>query len=136
MRRTIVLLAICAATVTAAGTASASPTASIVIRHQTRGCHTWSADGAKFSARQRLVVRPTTTLTFTDNDLMPQRLIQLSGPKVKLVSPAMHKPGAHASVRLVAKGTYVFGTKPGEDYMKGVVTKGADNVLKLTVVVR
>jgi hypothetical protein len=30
-------------------------------------------------------------------------------------------------------GTYVFGTKPGEDYMKGVVTTGNDNVLRMKV---
>lgn len=137
MRRFIVLLAISAATVTAlAATAAASNNASILIRHQAKGCHAWSANGAPYGARQKLVVRPATTLTFTDNDVMPHHLIQLSGPKAKLVTPAMNKAGAHASVKLMKKGTYVFGTKAGEDWVKGIVTKGADNVLRLTVIVR
>ena len=33
-------------------------------------------------------------------------------------------------------GTYVFKTKPGEDYMAGFKTVGEDNVLTLTVKVR
>jgi len=137
MRRFIALLAISAATVTAlAATASASNTANILIRHQKVGCHAWSANGAPFSATQKLVVKPTTTLTFTNNDVMPHQLIQLSGPKVKLLAPGMNKPSAHAFVQLIKKGTYVFGTKAGEDWIKGVVTKGADNVLRLTVIVR
>jgi hypothetical protein len=34
-------------------------------------------------------------------------------------------------MNLSKPGVYVFGTKPGEDYMKGVTTTGADNVLTL-----
>ena len=47
----------------------------------------------------------------------------------------MNKPGAGATVMFTRPGTYVLGTKPGEDYTKGIVTTGADNVLKLRVVV-
>ena len=137
MRRFIALLAISAATVTAlAATASASNNASILIRHEVKGCHAWSANGAPYGASQKLVVKPATTLTFTNSDVMPHQLIQLSGPKAKLLTPGMNKPGAHASVQLLKKGTYVFSTKAGEDWVKGVVTKGEDNVLKLTVIVR
>ena len=44
--------------------------------------------------------------------------------------------GAHTRVVLSKPGTYVFGTKAGEDYTKGVVTKGEDNVLRLVVSVK
>lgn len=137
MRRFIALLAISAATVTAlAATAAASPTTSVLIRHQVQGCHSWSVNGNTFAAAQKIVVRPSTTFRVTDTDLMPHTLVQLSGPKLSLVTPAMNKSGAHASFQVVKKGTYVFGTKAGEDWIKGVVTKGEDNVLRLTVIVR
>jgi hypothetical protein len=132
---TLVLAALVAAL--AAATASAAPpTASIMIRHQLQGCHSWSVNGNAFAATQKIVVHRATAFTVTDNDVMPHTLVQLSGPKVSLVAPAMSKPGAHASFRLLEKGTYVFRTKAGEDWMKGMVTKGPDNVLRLTVIVR
>lgn len=129
------VLATLAAAISAAS-ASASPATSILIRHQVQGCHSWSVNGNAFTATQKIVVGPTTRFTVTDNDVMPHRLVQLSGPKLSLVAPAMNKPGAHASFQVITKGTYVFRTKAGEDWMKGMVTKGEDNVLKLTVIVR
>jgi hypothetical protein len=129
------VLAVLVAAISAAS-ASASPTTSILIRHQTQGCHSWSVNGDAFAAAQKIVVRPTTRFTITDNDVMSHQIVQLSGPKVSFVAPAMNKPGAHASFQVFKKGTYVFRTKAGEDWMKGVVTKGEDNVLKLTVIVR
>ena len=132
MRRFILLLAIAGAF---ASTASASPSTSILIRHQLKGCHTWAIGNGAYRSSLSLTARPTTTLTFTDNDVMPQQLVQLSGPKVHLVTPNMHTPGAHASVQLFARGRYVFGTKPGEDYMAGMKTIGEDNTLRLVVIV-
>src|SRR3954468_9039202 len=112
MRRFIALLTIGAATAAAlAATASASPTTSILIRHQVQGCHTWSVNGNGYAAAQKIVVRPMTKFTITDNDVMPHTLVQLSGPKVSFAAPAMNKPGAHASFQLFKKGTYVFRTK-------------------------
>jgi hypothetical protein len=66
---------------------------------------------------------------------MPHKLIQLAGPKAKLVSPAMNHMSARAKIVFVKKGTYRFTTKAGEDYVKGITTIGNDNVLRLTVVV-
>ena len=48
---------------------------------------------------------------------------------------AMTHMGAQAIARFAAKGKYVFTTKAGEDYMKGVKTAGEDNVLRLVVTV-
>ena len=48
----------------------------------------------------------------------------------------MSHMGATTTVKFPHAGTYVFTTKPGEDYMKGVMTTGEDNVLTLKVVVR
>lgn len=138
MRRTLVLLAAgaAAAAALAAPTAAAPSSLQITIRHQLHGCHAWSVDGGRYLPTQRLTTTPGTILTFADDDVMPHRLVQLAGPKVTLRTPDMQRMGATASLQLFAKGRYVFGTKPGEDYMSGVKTIGADNVLRLVVTVR
>jgi hypothetical protein len=41
--------------------------------------------------------------------------------------------GATSSVVFSKPGTYVLGTKPGEDYTNGVVTTGNDTVLRMKV---
>ncbi|HEY3542787.1 MAG TPA: hypothetical protein VGK79_09600 [Gaiellaceae bacterium] len=138
MRRLIALLAISVATATAfaASAAAAPPSIQVVIRHQMRGCHAWSVAGSAFKSTQTVTTKHGTMLSFMDNDIMPHTLVQLSGPKVTLHTPAMGRIGAEASLRLVAKGRYVFTTKAGEDYTKGSMTMGEDNVLKLIVFVR
>lgn len=137
MLRILVSLATAAATLTAAASATAAPPSlQVTIRHQLHGCHAWSVDGSAFRPTQRVATAPGTTLTFTDDDVMPHRLVQLAGPKVTLRTADMHTMGATASLQLYARGRYVFGTKPGEDYMSGMKTIGADNVLRLVVTVR
>ena len=119
-----------------AGSAFASsPQSTLTIRHQTRGCHAWSFNGGPYKASLKITLARGTMLKVVDNDVMPHKLIQLAGPKAKLVSPAMRRMSAQAKVVFAKKGTYKFTTKPGEDYMKGVKTIGADNVLRVTVVV-
>jgi plastocyanin len=91
-------------------------------------------------------------ITFTNNDVMPHTLIKMSGPGVRMrngntmpmgmgmhgtASPGvMNHMGATTIVSFSRAGTYVFTTKPGEDYMSGFKTVGEDNVLRLTVTVR
>ena len=119
-----------------AGSAFASsPQSTLTIRHQTRGCHAWSFNGGPYKASLKITVARGTTLRVLDNDLMPHKLIQLAGPKAKLVSPAMRHMSAQAKVVFAKKGTYKFTTKPGEDYTAGVKTVGEDNVLRLIVTV-
>jgi hypothetical protein len=68
--------------------------------------------------------------------VMPQRLVERSGQTVVYVgNRALSKPGAVVRVTFTKPGRYVFGTKPGEDYMQGIKTIGEDNVLKLVVTV-
>ena len=120
-----------------AATAFAAPpkSGSLLIRHQTRGCHSWSANGGVFKAVQALSLGVHGVLTVTNTDVMPHTLIQLSGPPAKLRSPAMTHLNAVAKVTFPAPGVYVLGTKAGEDYVKGIKTIGEDNVLKLVVTV-
>ena len=119
---------------TVAGSALATQkSATITIKHQTRGCHSWSLDGKMWRASQSLTLVRGGVLTVVDNDIMPHKLIQVSGPKASLSGVAMTHMSARAHVAFPVKGTYVFTTKAGEDYMQGVKTIGEDNVLKLVV---
>jgi len=101
-----------------------------------RGCHAWAVDGGRYLPTQHLTTSPGAILTFVDDDVMPHRLVQLAGPKVTIHAANMHSPGASASLQVFAKGRYVFRTRAGEDYMSGMKTIGADNVLRLVVTVR
>jgi plastocyanin len=127
-----------AASAVAATQKGATPAkaASVLIRHQLHGCHAWSLNGGAFGASHSLTLKAGGVVTFTNNDVMPQRLVELSGRAVVYVgNRALSKPGAVVHVTFTKPGRYVFGTKPGEDYMKGVKTIGEDNVLKLVVTV-
>src|SRR5438067_27438 len=76
--------ALAAVVVGAAAAASGGSTASILIRHQVRGCHSWSLNGGPFQASQSLSLRNGAALTITNNDVMPHKLVLLSGPAVSI----------------------------------------------------
>ena len=130
--------------------ASASGGSTLVIRHQVQGCHSWSANGDAYKATQAIKLQRGASLSVTNNDVMPHKLVETSGPAVKIVrlSPGMGmgmkgtfpagmmaRMGASSKVTFTKPGVYKFTTKVGEDYMSGVKTTGEDNVLKLTVTV-
>ena len=142
-RLTITLSALAVAGVVAASAVAATQqgatpakTATVLIRHQLRGCHAWSVNGGAFGASHSLALKADRVVTFTNNDVMAQRLVELSGRAVLYAgNKALNKPGAVVRVTFSKPGRYVFGTKPGEDYMQGIKTIGEDNVLKLVVTV-
>jgi plastocyanin len=124
------------AAIASAGTAKAPKTATVMIRHQMRGCHAWSVNGGAFKPTQTLTLARGGTIAFVNNDVMPHRLVEKSGPPVKFVGkPNMNHMSAGVKIVLTKAGTYHFATKAGEDYpgMTGMKTIGEDNVLKLTV---
>jgi hypothetical protein len=138
--------------VASAAGSSLPRTATVQIRHQTAGCHSWSVNGDAFKAAQSLKVARGAQLSITNNDVMSHQLVRLSGPRVTyaLVKPGMPMMGtptgpyasglmphmgATLRVTFANKGIYTFKTTAGEDYMKGIKTTGADNVLKLVVTV-
>ena len=122
------------------GTAVAAPrTATLTIRHQVKGCHTWAFSGSgSWKATQAITLAKGAKLTVIDNDIMPHTLVQVSGPKAQLSTPAMRRMSARATATFPAVGKYVFRTKAGEDYpsMSDAKTVGEDNVLRLVVTVR
>jgi hypothetical protein len=132
--------------------AAAAGSATLVIHHQLKGCHSWSLNGNKFQVSQTVHLAKGGTLTITNQDLMSHQLIKLSGGPVviKLASPGMPMMGklkppyamglmphsnATLKVSFAKAGTYTFTTKEGDDYMAGVKTVGNDNILKLKVIV-
>ncbi len=124
------------ASVVLVGAAVAAPkSATLTIRHQMKGCHTWAFTGGAWNATQSITLARGAKLTVIDTDVMPHTLYQLSGPQAKLSTPAMKHMAARATVIFTKAGNYVFGTKAGEDYMSGMKTIGEDNVLRLVVTV-
>ena len=137
---------------TSAGVAAGSATgASLVIRHQVKGCHEWSLNGGAYGATKTVKLSRGGTLSITDNDLMPHQLLKLSGPAIseRLVKPGtpsmgkmkapyaaglMPHMGAMLRVTFNKPGVYKLRTKSLEDYMP-IKTVGEDNVLRVTVVV-
>jgi hypothetical protein len=144
--------ALFAAAFVAVSLAAAAPNApGLVIQHQTHGCHSWSLNGGPLKATQRLSLTRNASLTITNNDVMPHKLIETSGQAVRMravatpvtvglkgrFGPAMMAHiGAITKVTFATAGVYVFTTKAGEDYMTGIKTTGEDKVLKLVVTVR
>jgi plastocyanin len=135
----LALAAVALATVALAAVASAGSAPShstLLIRHQMRGCHTWSVNGGRFRASQTVTLRRGSSITVTNNDVMPHKLVLKSGPAARFVGkPAMSHMGASVKVVFSKAGVYRFTTRAGEDYpgMKGMETIGEDNVLRLTV---
>jgi plastocyanin len=151
MKRTFTLLTIVAVSFAIAAPAFSRGGASLLIRHQTRGCHAWSLNGGAYLASQSLKLTRGATLVIVNNDVMAHKLIKTSGPAVTMVKTgtAMHDmsnefrgsgvmahTGAAVKITFNKAGTYTFTTKFGEDYMPVGETKGEDNVLKLKVTVR
>ncbi len=137
MKRTIALagtIALVAALPAAAGGVQNT----VQIRHQVRGCHTWSANGGAYTAHATMGVSRGALVTFTNKDIMRHTLIQTSGPKVTIGSARMARVGAHAYITFTRAGQYRFVTRFGEDYpgMDQMETIGEDNVLTLKVIVR
>jgi hypothetical protein len=119
------------------GNAATAPSGhvTLVIRHQIRGCHSWSYEGGRSRAAQTLRLGPGASLGIVDNDVMPHRLVQVGGPPAALTHAAMTHMQAGATIRFPAAGTYRFRTVAGEDSMPGIKTVGPDNVLRLVVIV-
>jgi hypothetical protein len=133
-------------------TQTATPTGSptLLIRHQYAHCHTWSLNGGPFTAKQTVTLKRGATLTVIDDDVMPHQLVKLAGGSVTMRNGTtmpmmgrylsstpglMNHMGASTAATFSTGGVYRFRTRAGDDYMPGIQTSGADNVLTLTVTV-
>jgi hypothetical protein len=133
-----ILVGLLASAVLVGAALGAPRAATLTIRHQTKGCHTWAFTGGAWKATQQITLAKGAKLTVVDNDIMPHTLVQQSGLRAKLSTPAMRHMGARATAVFSKTGTYVFRTKAGEDYpsMSNMKTIGEDNVLRLVVTVK
>ena len=137
MNRSISFLVAATAALLLAAPASTQTATTLTIRHQTRGCHSWSLNGGTYKPSQAVTLTKGSTITFVNNDVMPHKLVRLSGPALTLPTSAnMNHPGSTTKVKFAKAGVYRLGTRAGDDYMKGIKTTGEDNVLRLTVTVR
>jgi len=126
--------------------------ATLVIRHQVRGCHSWSLNGGAWKATQHIRLARGGSLGVANNDVMFHKLVKVSGPAVtfqllKTGSPMkgtvklpwapglMGRPGATVKVTFPKAGVYRLTTKSGEDYMPMGATVGEDNVLHAIITV-
>jgi len=150
--QTIPLLALLLLTGALASTSAAgAATQALVIHHQLRGCHAWSLNEGPNRVNQTVSIRSGDSITVTNDDLMPHKLIETSGRTVvytritmgapmgakKAFPPAMlARIGATSKITFTKVGVYRFTTKAGDDFMSPVATVGPDNVLRLTVRVR
>ena len=135
-KRTFLLAA--AIALVAIAPAAGGSAATVTISHQMRGCHMWQLGNGKPTPNLTVTVKTGTALRFLNDDIMPHKLIQSSGPKLTLVRPNMNRLSAVATTTFTRSGTYRFTTKPGEDYkmFAGHKTIGEDYVLHLTVHVK
>jgi plastocyanin len=153
VKRTILALAtLVALAIASTATAAASSNTTLIIRHQTRGCHAWSAgSGLPYKPAQSLKLAVGSAVTVINNDAMAHQIFQTSGPHVTITKVStgmmdmshefkgmgvMGRPGASVKIVFAKPGIYKFKTRFGEDYMKMPDTIGEDNTLTLKVVVR
>jgi hypothetical protein len=152
MKRILILTAVLTGLAVPVAASATPGSGTLVIRHQVRGCHTWSLNGGAFKASQTVRLARGGSLVVTDNDVMSHRLVKVAGPAVgfKLVTKGMpmkaavKQPwapgmmgsmGATVRVTFPSAGVYTLKTLAGEDYMQGMKTIGEDNVLRLKVVI-
>ena len=135
-RATLMLVGAGALVVAAAATAAGTTT--ITISHEMRGCHAWAINNGSVRPSLAVKVKAGTVLKFVNNDVMPHKLVQTAGPKLRLGRANMNHIGASMSVKFMQRGVYRFKTRPGEDYksMAAMKTTGEDYVLHLTVRVK
>jgi hypothetical protein len=97
-------IAVTAGALLAAGAAAAAPTqnASMLIRHQVRGCHSWSVNGGTFKPSQTLTLTRGSSLTIKNDDVMPHKLVKLSGPALTFGPAGMSHGRDHEALRVHA----------------------------------
>jgi hypothetical protein len=153
MKRILLVSALGTAVVAIAVPASAAPgSAALVIRHQVRGCHSWSLNGASWKVTQHISLNRGGSLVVTNNDVMYHQIVKTAGPsllfkllkvgtpmhgtvKLPWVKGMMGRPGATLRITFPTPGIYRLTTKFGEDYMPMGETIGEDNVLRAVVFV-
>ena len=137
MKRSLLALVSLAATAPLLPGAAASPArnATVLIRHEAKGCHSMSVNYGAYRATQVVRIAPGGVLTVINNDVEVQQFVQLSGPKARVKDGVMDRPGASARMTFPRRGTYRFRNEEGKPFVPDFEAEG-ENVLRLIVVVR
>lgn len=140
-----------AAVLVAPSSAAAPPSsASILIRHQLRGCHTWSLNSGAYRAELDVRLARGGLVTITNNDPMVHKLLRDRGPAVRMrtvphahmkmvglhriTGPGvMNHMGAGLKVTFPRAGTYRFTTEDLGNYFE---LESVGRTKDLTLVVR
>jgi plastocyanin len=119
-------------------TAPAGGAKTVTISHTMRGCHMWQLGNGKLQPSFSMTIAAGTAVRFVNNDIMPHKLIQTAGPKLRVAHANMNHMSASTSVKFQQRGLYKFMTRAGEDYpnMPEMHTMGKDYVLHLAVLVK
>ena len=130
-KRISLLLALARPAALSAATAvSGSPgNASLVIRHQTRGCHSWSVERRPVQGKPDVTLRHGGPLTVTDNDVMPHTLVLTSGPALRIAHPKLGHPGASLTITLTKPRRLSLHDEGRRGLHGRLKTIGEDNVL-------
>ena len=73
---TLLVSVLALAGILAAIAAAAPKQASLVIRHQIRGCHSWSLNRGAYAPSQSLTLARGGSISVTNNDVMPHQLVE------------------------------------------------------------
>jgi hypothetical protein len=96
MNRIVLILAAAGTALLLAAPADSGTTAKLTMSHQTRGCRSWAFNGGAYKPSQSIIVAKGSALTIVNNDLMPHKLVGLSGPSLSLPKTAnMNHTGAN-----------------------------------------
>ena len=81
--------------------------ATITIRHQTHGCHSWSVNSGASRASLTTTLARGGTIRFVDNDVMSHKLIKTSGPAVRYVGNPGDAPHERVGQRHFHQGRHL-----------------------------
>jgi hypothetical protein len=136
MRTVLLFTAAALAAGLVASSAAARPAHGTALRilHVQKGCHTWSTGKLKAPAL-KLSLRRGGVIDIHNQDVDAHRLVQVAGPKAKLMQATMMMNG-RGHIMFSKPGVYRFKTKVVEmEGMPEIETSGPDQNLVLTVTV-
>lgn len=117
-----------------AGGHAPAKSASLTIVHVQKGCHVWVKNG-KQSANLRIPLARGGRLSVLNQDIDGHKLVEVAGP-AKLKLPTSMQMNGRTILTFPATGVYQLDASTFQlKGMPDVKTTGADNALRLTIVV-
>jgi hypothetical protein len=138
MKRKSLLIALAATSLVAAaptGGAVVSPTVRLAIAHVASHCHVWRTSTKLLGPSMKITLKPGTRLVIRSDCPMDFDFAQTRGPRLTLGDPRTYA-GSTRTITFRKVGIYgLTATNVQTPEERSLVTLGAPNVLRLTVVV-